>query len=370
MADKISIETGVDKLVSLVSAKKKISMKDAAKELGASLSSVEEWAAFLEEEGIITIEYKFTTPYLISKAFSEKDIESKIKDFHAEKENMVRKAESEIAYLDHESDVLDVLKKNFAELKSSFGSEFDKAKAEIAKLEQYSKMKTQLAEEIQKQKTDFDKNIKLMNSELSKDELAYKDILLGMDRKNAEGTKIITEEKSMEKKFLEIEKELKEEHARLDRAENDLSQFSKKADEIRKDIDKKKNSLDEYKKESDNYIVKLEEKQKSMIAMVKEYEKTIADASKKGTDISTKFTDLLSKKEKAEKIILNLEKEQASLRKSFDELIIKMKAFETAAKKQNVAQSISEIHDKFNELEKKKSDFKKDIDELYSLFKK
>lgn len=370
MSEKISIETGVDKLVSLVSAKKKISMKDAAKELGASLSSVEEWAAFLEEEGIITIEYKFTTPYLISKAFSEKDIESKIKDFHSEKENMVRKAESEIAYLDHESDVLDILKKNFAELKSSFGSEFDKAKAEIAKLEQYSKMKTQLADEIQKQKTDFDKNIKLMNSELSKDEDKYKEILQGMDKKNAEGTKIITEERNMEKKFLEIEKELKQEHEKLAHAENDLSQFSKKADEIRSDIDKKKKSLDEYKKESDNYIAKLEEKQKNMIGIVKEYEKTVAEASKKGTDLSTKFTDLLTKKDKAEGIIIKLEKEQAELRKSFDGFLLKMKAFETAAKKQNVAQSISEIHDKFNELEKKKSDFKKDLEQLYSLFKK
>ena len=56
------LKTGVDRLVSLIQEKKRISVPEAAKELGVSQIVVEEWADFLEEDGIISIEYKFATP--------------------------------------------------------------------------------------------------------------------------------------------------------------------------------------------------------------------------------------------------------------------------------------------------------------------
>ncbi len=64
MAGEGFIETGVDKLVKLVEAKKKISTSEAAKLLGASNAVIDVWADFLEEEGIISLEYKLATTYL------------------------------------------------------------------------------------------------------------------------------------------------------------------------------------------------------------------------------------------------------------------------------------------------------------------
>jgi|GEM_PF-4094604 len=59
-----TVRTDVDLLVDLVKNKKEISFDDAAKELKLPVATVESWANFLDEEGIIAIKYKFTTPYL------------------------------------------------------------------------------------------------------------------------------------------------------------------------------------------------------------------------------------------------------------------------------------------------------------------
>src|SRR3989344_6403735 len=59
------VTTDVDKLISLVERKKEISMDDAAKELGVSSKTMESLGDLLEEEGIVHVKYKFTTPYLV-----------------------------------------------------------------------------------------------------------------------------------------------------------------------------------------------------------------------------------------------------------------------------------------------------------------
>ena len=67
----INITTAVDSLVALVNNRKKISLEEAANELGLPEHIVNEWAVFLEEENVLEIEYQFTTPFLIAKAIKQ-----------------------------------------------------------------------------------------------------------------------------------------------------------------------------------------------------------------------------------------------------------------------------------------------------------
>ena len=62
-----NITTAVDSLVKLVNNKGRISVEIASKELGLPQNIINEWATFLDQEKIIHVEFKFTTPYLISK---------------------------------------------------------------------------------------------------------------------------------------------------------------------------------------------------------------------------------------------------------------------------------------------------------------
>lgn len=63
----INITTAVDSLVNLVKEKGMVSLEDASKILKIPENIINEWATFLEEEKLISIEYKFTTPYLVAK---------------------------------------------------------------------------------------------------------------------------------------------------------------------------------------------------------------------------------------------------------------------------------------------------------------
>jgi hypothetical protein len=58
------ITTEADTLITLLQAAKEIPLKEAAQKLNIPQETLEAWASFLEEEGIISIKYKFTTPYL------------------------------------------------------------------------------------------------------------------------------------------------------------------------------------------------------------------------------------------------------------------------------------------------------------------
>ncbi|MFC1723816.1 hypothetical protein ACFL0V_06775, partial [Nanoarchaeota archaeon] len=75
MAGKKSvIETGIDKLLEVVKDSGKISVKEAARLVGESASRVEEWADFLEEEKLLTIESTFSGKFLVYKELTTKDV--------------------------------------------------------------------------------------------------------------------------------------------------------------------------------------------------------------------------------------------------------------------------------------------------------
>ncbi len=74
----INIATAIDSLVELVKLRKKLTLEEAAHQLALPEHVINEWANFLEEEGIIQITYKFTTPYL--------ELKEKIKDAQGEED--------------------------------------------------------------------------------------------------------------------------------------------------------------------------------------------------------------------------------------------------------------------------------------------
>ena len=71
------IETGVDRLVKLVNSEKKISVENAAKKLGISKIVVQEWVGFLEEEKLISIDYKFSKMMLIERKLTDVEVKEK-----------------------------------------------------------------------------------------------------------------------------------------------------------------------------------------------------------------------------------------------------------------------------------------------------
>ena len=69
------IKTEVDLLINLLKNVKEISMADAGREIGVPTATIEAWSNFLEEEGVLSLKYKLTTPYLVYKEKEEKQKE-------------------------------------------------------------------------------------------------------------------------------------------------------------------------------------------------------------------------------------------------------------------------------------------------------
>ncbi|MEM4638119.1 MAG: ATPase, T2SS/T4P/T4SS family [Candidatus Woesearchaeota archaeon] len=63
------LETGVDKLLKLINEKKRIPTYKVIGILKVSPELVREWVEFLEDEGLIHVEYKFSIQYLVSKEY-------------------------------------------------------------------------------------------------------------------------------------------------------------------------------------------------------------------------------------------------------------------------------------------------------------
>ncbi len=87
-----TIKTGVDNLIELLKNREKITINDASKELKIKTKILQKWVDFLVEEKVISIEYKFTVPYIYLNRTKqeEKSIVSKrslkeIKNFFVEK---------------------------------------------------------------------------------------------------------------------------------------------------------------------------------------------------------------------------------------------------------------------------------------------
>ncbi|MFH1182598.1 MAG: hypothetical protein V1702_06585 [Candidatus Woesearchaeota archaeon] len=66
------ITTEADTLITLLQQTKEMPLKEAAQRLKIPQETLEAWASFLEEEGIVAIKYKFTTPYLSYVGTSDK----------------------------------------------------------------------------------------------------------------------------------------------------------------------------------------------------------------------------------------------------------------------------------------------------------
>ena len=58
------IKTGVDELLDMLKRSSKIPLSEVAKGLDVSIDVAQAWVDFLVEEGIVGIEYKFTTPFI------------------------------------------------------------------------------------------------------------------------------------------------------------------------------------------------------------------------------------------------------------------------------------------------------------------
>ena len=374
------IETGVDKLVNLVRERGRIALQDAAKELGVSMTVIQEWVDFLEEEGIISLEYKLTKPFLVERKLTRKEVEAKAKEFTSKKDVFVRKAEVSLSFLEKQSEDLKKVKKEFDRLKSELGIELDTVRDDLKELERYQHLKEELQKQVEEQKNEAKLKIGELTQQVSREQKKYEEMAAGitkqreeLNKEKAEAHSIEDSEKILNKRLTElkamiglIEKKMQDEDASIKNSELHIEKLSLLADEIKQRVDEEKSimaPLIEKSKEQERKVLEIQDK---IIKKIAQKKKKVADVR----NVTKKVKEFFDKKLAVVNLVDRVNKDRDELEKSLIELIKKAKSFQLTSKSGDVGRQMIDLEKKFSDVNKKKTQFEEELKKLGSFIRR
>ena len=372
------IETGVDKLVNLIKERGRIALADAAKELGVSTSVIQEWVDFLEEEEIISVEYKLTKPYLVERKLTRKEVEKKSKEFLSKKEVFVRKAEVSLSFLEKQAADLKNVKDEFDKLKNELGFDLDSVKSELAELEKYQQIKEELRSQIEDQRKETKSRMEEFAKQITGEQKRYFELVAdirkernelakeNMNTKSLEETEKVLNRKLQELKAMtgEIEKKLSGESQLIQDSEMHIQRLNQLMENIRLRVEQEKTvigPLVQKSKDQENKVIEIQDR---ILKRIEKNENNVAKAK----NITQKFKSMFEKKLGALDLIYKVNKDRDELENGLVELIKKAKTFELTMKKGNIGKEMIELEKRFSDVDKKKSAFQEELKRLMSIF--
>jgi chromosome segregation ATPase len=378
------IETGVDKLVKLVEAKQRVSTHDAAKLLGVSVSVIDEWSDFLEEEGIISIEYKLANTYLVERKLSKKEVVKKAKEFHGTKDAFIRKIETTVQGIERDTGGLDDLKEQFKTLKKELGDDLGNVKQELKQLEEYEVLKKNIDKQMYAQQQEYRKKIEDMEKDLLREKGRYKELVddievekikleeekgevIGLREQEA---KLLKNLDSFHTTIEQIKATIKQEEQRVDVSEEHITYLEKLSEKVRDDIKTQREKLnpiiEESRKQEENILKVQDEVIKKVSKGKKQIDAEVADGKKAADN----FKEFFSKKAQIDAMLEKIDKDRDGLKLELVDLIKKAHAFDLASKSSNVKKYMGELEQKFKNIDSKRHVFKDELDKLVRLIKR
>jgi len=366
------IEPGVDKLVKLVSDRKKISVKEAAKELGVSVSSIEEWADFLEEEGIISIQTQFATVYLVEKKIGKKELKEKVKAVKGEKEDFMRRVESSINALQRDHEEIKLIDSEFRKIRSLLEDNFSKLSKKLEKLEDFRKSHREMEMKRKEIEQSYEKKINDLERKLKDDHKEYEKIIasveaelerIGDEKKHLDQMK--ASEKELEGKVSEINQMISQVKSEIDKGNRQLDideERLKKSEESAKKI---KDHIQASSKELDSVADQVKGSHKELRSMEQEFIKDVESLGrgdlqkigpyKESQELIKKFRTFFTSTKQVEELILNAEKEEDELREHFEALLKKAQAFSVMTSAPDVKKDLDSLRKELLAIESRKT---------------
>lgn len=371
------IETGVDKLVEIVGQQKKLTLDDAAKELGVSKTVVQEWAEFLEEEGLIGIEYSLSKTYLVERKLSKKEVAKKAKEYGQKKEAFVRKVDTALKQLQKESTGFEDIKRAYNALKDDIGDEIDQVKHELDELKHYEQLKQSIDQDIIQQKLDYQKMVDDVHRKLYAEEKRYEKLIKEIREEEERLVKeketyreVEEKEVSLQKRLMAlkevvtgIDAELGDASKSITAEEDRIGRLHEIATTIEKDILRRKSELDPLIASSKEHGDKILQVQESIISKVRQRKDKITTYEKEGEDIVKKFDDFFRKRMETEKLLNSLERLKGEMAHELEGLKRKAIAYEVASGG-DIKHQAADLQKGYDEFEKKKGAFQEELQKL------
>ncbi|MDD5086374.1 MAG: hypothetical protein PHV16_01350 [Candidatus Nanoarchaeia archaeon] len=377
------LQTGVDKLVSLIKEKKRISVPQAAKQLGVSHVLVEEWADFLEEDDIISIEYRLATPWLVDKKLKKEELKKRIKEFQGKKEVLIRKSESLLGFLNNQGDDITKIREEFKNLKNQIQNEASGVKVELEELQKFEGLRENIRKQIKEQEDNFKERIEQMNDQVNRAQKKYSELLnqigketkaIKLEKIKAESIKEIEEElkqkiNKIEETVSEVKKKVEDQGIYVEDMEDHINHLKKLASETRDMIKTKRNSISSLSKEMEAYEQKVKKIQNNVLKKVYLNTKKIREDIKQSKELSEKFKNFFDKKMETIKLIDKIDQDRNEIKKELDKFIQSARAFSASSDSEEILEEVTMMEKKFKDIDVKKNDFEKEIKKLSSIIK-
>jgi chromosome segregation ATPase len=379
-----NIKTGVDKLVELISSKKRIKLDDAAKELGVGLNVVQEWAEFLEQEGLISIEYTFSKVWLQERKITKDQIMAGTKEVSSEKDAFIRKIDVALKALDSETVGFEDIKKRFLEIQSHIKSEIDTVRTELDELQKFELLKKNIDKDIERQKKEYEATIGKYTDSIKIQEGRYNDLLTQVDKekKVIESYKQkIDELKGLKSETEKVLNESKESLKNIEKAiaegSNNISSSEKRLSELKNGANALTAELTTLKTKNINDALKVIQEQSSktiatqndLFRKAEEKKNKMIGYGDTGRKIYDGFKGFFTRNIEMEKLVNQIEEDKNDLRKDLDMLKAKVQAFTILVNDKDRKIHMKEIEDALKSYDKRKTGLKGKVDHLIELIK-
>jgi chromosome segregation ATPase len=377
-----NIETGVDKLVKLINKEKKIELGEAAKQLGVAPAVVQEWADFLEEEGLVETQFSLSKTFLVEKRLSKVEVEKKGKEYESKREAFTRKVDSTLKQLENETEDFESIKKQYYALKDQIGDQIDAVKDEIDQLRHYEELKKNIDQDILRQKVDYQKNLDEIHLRVVSEEKRYQKLLEEIAQETAklkaersEFGDIKREEEELMKRIEALQEIMKSVSGRLTSQtqavgvhEERLMRLRELAERLQKELaEKKEKEIDPLLKISKDQEQRVMRIQDEIVAKIKARRDSMQSFQSEADDVAKRFGDFFQRRAKTEEKLKELDKSKSEMKEELNELIRKAKAFDLAAKGADTNAHIKELEGKFKSFDDKRSSFAQQLEKLKSI---
>ncbi|NJL43909.1 MAG: hypothetical protein HC945_01110 [Nitrosarchaeum sp.] len=374
-----SIETGVDKLVEIIAQEHRIEAGAAAKKLGVSKDVVQEWAEFLEEEGMISIEYSLSKMFFVERKLSKKELADKAKEYDTKKDLFVRKVDTSIRTFEKETEWFENIKKQYEQMKKDLGSELEEVHEEMKELRHYEDLKKNIDQDIIQQKLNYQKLMDEMHQKVRAEEKKYEELIATIDKEREriehEHDNVQELDKkedalqrrldALQKVIMSIDDQVKRDKIGLKSEEETLFKLQELAKKIKEDIIyKREKEIEPLIKLSEEHEKKILDIQEELIEKIRKKKTEIEGYSHEASLVSQQFYQFFKKEMETGRILQDLEEQKAALKLDLDQLRKKAEAFVGLTKSDDVKKYVADLEEKYENFEKRKSSFQDSIKRL------
>ncbi|MGV8176780.1 MAG: hypothetical protein ACP5NX_03205 [Candidatus Bilamarchaeaceae archaeon] len=356
--DETLITTGVDGLVRLVMEKKSVELGLASEMLKIPPSTIEEWAHVLEEEGLISLEYKLTKVYLRWTSPTKEEVVKRREHFVETKEDVKGQVARDIRDFEPKAMELDALQKSFNEAYANLSAKLERFESVAKKLSESKKSDISKAAQVGEEFGAIEARIGKLASSI---ESMQADFDSSKKEFGADGSKKLSERVAgLKAEFLDLEKQVASQVSALGKAgaagpkqrgseyEAEQKKIKSSVSALAKEIDSIKSRV---RKISDSYQEAGETMSllKDVDAQVKLRMDRIEQLRKDAASISGTPVQIAASVEKLNKA---LEKESRAIADIAESMKISKDMFKSIPDPKSFAESLKDLDGKCDSLSK------------------